>query len=110
MVEITSGQFLRATGTIGNSVFNFPSDATISTAGRPHTSAITIIHGGAGMIPFVVGDAATNGAANRLTTGDAKLDPLRSFLTDHFEPPNLRIITINLSPPVEAVYLPVLLR
>ncbi|MCB0162597.1 MAG: DUF11 domain-containing protein [Anaerolineae bacterium] len=94
VVDITTGQLLRASGTVSNSLFNLPSDATIATEGLPNTSAITITHGGGGIIPFMVGSAATNGTLNRLTTGDVSLDPPQSFLFDHFEPPNIWILSV----------------
>lgn len=87
IVEITAGQFFQGSGVI------FGRDETISTAGLPNSSAITITHGGDGVIPFIIGDPATNGVAGTLATGDASLTPVQAFFFDHFEPPNLWLLS-----------------
>ena len=87
-VQITAGQFFSATGVI------FGSNETISTVGQPNTGPITITHGGNGITPFIIGDPATNGVTQTLTTGDASVVPNQSFLYSHFEAPNLWIISV----------------
>jgi len=71
-VDVTAGQFFRATGsfTDRNGIL-----ASISTAGGQGGGAITIRHGGAGTTPFIVGDASTNGTAAAITSGDFTLEP-----------------------------------
>ena len=66
-VNITTEQFFRATGTFtdDNDV-----NASISTAGGQGGGDITIRHGGNGQTPFDVGDAATNGTAGAITSGE----------------------------------------
>ncbi len=84
-VQVTADQFVRLTGQV-------PSTAhSISTEGAANTSAITIKHGGFTTTPFIVGDAATNGSAGSLTTGDATIATTQSFLGNYHEPPNIWI-------------------
>ena len=52
-------------------------DASISTAGNPgdiNGGTIVIRHGGAGLIPFVVGDSMTNGTKGAITRGNSNSD------------------------------------
>ena len=66
-VDITAGQSIRGTSTFvdRNGVL-----ATISTAGGQGGGSITLRHGGNGVTPFIVGDAATNGLAGAITNGE----------------------------------------
>lgn len=77
-VDISTQQFFRATDTFraANGV-----NASISSFGNLGGGAITIRHGGNGVIPFDVGNAAINGTAGAITSGDATstITPLQSF-------------------------------
>ena len=74
-VDITTERFFRAIGTIPEL------DAvSISTAGGLGGD-ITITHGGNGRIPFVVGDATTNGTVGAITSGDFTIDSGSFFFT-----------------------------
>lgn len=90
-VNITTGQFFRATGTFRdrNNIL-----ASISTAGGNGGGDITITHGGNGTTPFVVGDATTNGTAGAITSGNSTINPSQSFPFTHREG-NIKIISIN---------------
>ncbi|HBE20105.1 MAG TPA: hypothetical protein DEG17_17550 [Cyanobacteria bacterium UBA11149] len=90
-VNITTGQFFRATGTFRdrNNIL-----ASISTAGGNGSGDITITHGGNGTTPFIVGDATTNGTAGAITSGNSTINPSQSFLFTHTEG-NIKIISIN---------------
>ncbi|MEQ9625287.1 two-partner secretion domain-containing protein, partial [Coleofasciculus chthonoplastes] len=66
-VEITTPSFFRATDSFPN--LN-GTTASISTGGVTAGGTITIRHGGAGVTPFIVGDASTNGTAEAITTGN----------------------------------------
>lgn len=90
-VDITTGQFFRATGTLidQNDILS-----SISTAGGQDSGDITIRHGGNGIIPFDVGDAATNGTARVITSGDFTIAPFQSFPFTHTEG-NIQIISID---------------
>ncbi|MEQ8467688.1 two-partner secretion domain-containing protein, partial [Coleofasciculus sp. E1-EBD-02] len=81
-VDITAGQYFRATDTFTdqNGI-----DASISTAGGNGGGDITIRHGGDALTPFKVGDAEINGTAGVLTSGDISIIPLRSFPLTHRE-------------------------
>ncbi|MEA5576252.1 CHAT domain-containing protein [Anabaena sp. UHCC 0451] len=65
-VDITTRRFFRATDTFTD---NNGTNASISTAGGTGSGSVTIRHAGNGDIPFVVGDATTNGTAAAITTG-----------------------------------------
>ncbi|MEG4816614.1 beta strand repeat-containing protein, partial [Microcoleus sp. K5-D4] len=75
-VTAITGNFFRATG-----AFSTPLSptgfASISTAGGAGGGKITIVHaggdGGTPIQPFVVGDAASNGTAGAITTGQSTI-------------------------------------
>ncbi len=100
-VDITTDQFFRATGTFTdrNSI-----TASISTAGGQGGGNITIRHGGNGEIPFDVGDAATNGTATAITSGDFSILPFKS-LPFTFREGNIQIISVD-PPPFEETISP----
>lgn len=87
-IQITAAQFFRGTGTL----FNNPT--TIAAQGLANTGAITITHGGNGITPFTVGNAATNGVAGGLATAATAINPVNAYLFDHFEPPNIWILSV----------------
>jgi len=70
-------------------------DTTIATNNNP----ITITHGGNGIIPFIVGDASTNGSAGILTTGTSSIAPTQSFFPSTIVG-NISILTGTNPPPV----------
>ena len=92
-VDITTERFFRATGT-----FTDDNDVTasISTAGGQGGGDITIDHGGNGETPFDVGDAATNGTAGAITSGEFTIAS-GSFLFNETEG-NISIIS-GVEPP-----------
>ncbi|MFZ9739429.1 MAG: CHAT domain-containing protein, partial [Prochlorotrichaceae cyanobacterium] len=66
VVAITD-RFFRATGTFSDQNLL---TASISTAGGQGGGTTVIRHGGSGVVPFVVGDAATNGTAGVISRGN----------------------------------------
>ncbi|WP_446345693.1 CHAT domain-containing protein [Coleofasciculus chthonoplastes] len=104
-VDITAGQYFRATDTFTdqNGI-----DASISTAGGNGGGDITIRHGGDALTPFKVGDTELNGTAGVLTSGDISIIPPHSFPLSHREG-NIEIIRADIptntvdDPPVNSV-------
>ncbi|MEQ8976123.1 MAG: CHAT domain-containing protein [Coleofasciculus sp. C1-SOL-03] len=90
-VDITTGQFFRATGsfTDTNGIAS-----SISTAGNLGGGEIIIRHGGNGETPFKVGDASVNGTVGAITSGDMTISPSESFLFTHVEG-NIQIISVD---------------
>ena len=68
--------------------------ASISTAGGLGGGDITIQHGGQGITPFTIGDAAVNGTAGAITSGGSTLHPLQIFPFTHQEG-NIRLISVD---------------
>ncbi len=93
-VDITTASFFRATDRFmaANGL-----EASISSIGSNQSGAITIRHGGNGIVPFDVGNATTNGAAAAITSGDFTIAPLQSFPFTHQEG-NIQIISIDAPP------------
>ncbi|NEP60355.1 MAG: CHAT domain-containing protein [Symploca sp. SIO2G7] len=89
-VQISTNQFFRATGTLADG-------SSINTAGGLGGGSITLQHGGNGDIPFDVGDAAINGTAGQITSGDFTISPNQSFLFTNTEG-NIEIISIDQLP------------
>lgn len=95
-VSIAAGGFVRGTG-VGRT------GATIDTTDAGGGGSITIEHdGGARGIPFVVGEAATNGTAGSITSGAETIAPIQSFPDDYIQG-NISIITSSppATPPIE---------
>ncbi|MEQ8960705.1 MAG: CHAT domain-containing protein, partial [Coleofasciculus sp. C2-GNP5-27] len=69
-------------------------ETSLSTAGGNGGGAITIRHGGNGEIPFIVGDATTNGTIEAISSGDFTINSEESFLFTHTAG-NLQIISID---------------
>jgi CHAT domain-containing protein len=93
-VDITTSRFFRATDTFPN--LN-GTTASISTGGVTAGGTITIRHGGAGVTPFIVGDASTNGTAEAITTGNTlpeqTLSPTAEFPYTHIQD-GIQIISV----------------
>jgi len=94
-VDITAGQFFRATGTF---IDQNGISASISTAGGLGGDSITLRHGGNGVTPFIVGDGTTNGNRATITSGDFTIAPTQSFLFTQ-QVGNIQIISVD-SPPI----------
>ncbi len=97
-VDITAGGVVQVTGTFTdqNGV-----EASISSAGTAGGGVITIEHtGGVNNLPLVVGDAAQNGTAGAIATGDTSILPPQSFPTPGtVNPTNSVSITFVNDPP-----------
>jgi filamentous hemagglutinin family protein len=93
-VEITTPSFFRATDSFPN--LN-GTTASISTGGVTAGGTITIRHGGAGVTPFMVGDASTNGTAGAITTGNTvpeqTISPTAEFPYTHTQD-GIQIISV----------------
>ena len=96
-VDITAGQFFRATDTFTDQNGTL---ASISTAGGNTGGDITIRHGGNGETSFDVGDATTNGTAGAITSGDFTINPTQSFLFT-FQERNIQILSVDEINPVD---------
>ena len=75
-VNIKTPGFFRATESF---LASNGTTASISTFGGGSGGAITIQHGGQGVIPFDVGNSAVNGTSGAITTGQQTITPVRSF-------------------------------
>jgi probable HAF family extracellular repeat protein len=97
-VDITTSRFFRATDSFQN--LN-GTTASISTSGAIAGGAIVIRHGGAGVTPFKVGDAGTNGTAAAITTGNLlpvqTISPQASFLYTHSQG-GMQILSVSEPP------------
>lgn len=94
-VDITAQQFVRITGLIDNS------NASISATGGQPGGSITIRHGGQGITPFIVGNAALNGSAGILTTGlDNSITSGSFYFTYSQSGPSGVIRIISVDPPI----------
>lgn len=100
-VNVTTGNFFQATDTFldKNGV-----NASISSAGVLDGGSVIIRHGGGGVTPFIVGDAATNGTAGAITRGNAAteqtISPTQSYLYTHKQDSDrLQIISVPAASP-----------
>ncbi|NEO87069.1 MAG: CHAT domain-containing protein [Spirulina sp. SIO3F2] len=94
-VSLASDRFIRLTQT-DTGLFG-TSNVSISTAGSQSGGAITIRHGGLGLVPFTVGDASINGSAGSLSTGTGviqNLNPTQAFLYN-FTQGNIQILSTD---------------
>ncbi|MEH2194356.1 MAG: CHAT domain-containing protein [Nostoc sp.] len=89
-VDIITNSFFRAIGTFSdrNGI-----NASISTSGGTGSGAVTIVHGGNGTTPFVVGNADTNGTAGAITTDSNNAILPNRFYTGNYTQGNIQIIT-----------------
>ncbi|MDB9493256.1 CHAT domain-containing protein [Spirulina subsalsa CS-330] len=86
-VEIRSDGDVRITGLANNDFQLRHQPASISTAGATAGGAIAIHHGGRGLVPFIVGDAAVNGSSDAIATGNlSTVTPTQAFLLEHRQP------------------------
>ena len=90
-VDITTGQFFRATDTFidRNGIL-----ASISTAGGQGGGDITIRHGGNGLVPFIAGDVSLNGTAGAITSGEFSIEPTRVMPFTTFVG-NIEVISVD---------------
>lgn len=90
-VIASSNTFFQATGLV---------PATGNSLKTQNGGVITVTHGGNGITPFIVGNAATNGTAGSLTTGAATIAATQSFYPSYTEigPPNIYIVTLAAPP------------
>jgi filamentous hemagglutinin family protein len=85
-VDITTNSFFQANDSFldQNNV-----NASISTAGAIDGGTIIISHGGNGMIPFIIGDAKTNGTSAAITRGNAQsqqtISPTQEYVYTHIQ-------------------------
>ncbi|OUC15145.1 MAG: hypothetical protein B0A82_08320 [Alkalinema sp. CACIAM 70d] len=97
-VDITAGQFFRATGTFldrNNTL------ASISTAGGQGGGNIILRHGtGTLGFPFIIGDSARSGTAGAITSGQFRLEP-QQRLFGSFTLGNIQLITTDPQSPPE---------
>jgi CHAT domain-containing protein len=100
-VDITTQSFFRATNSFQdrNGV-----NASISTAGGANGGSIIIRHAGGGTIPFIVGNAETNGTQGAITRGNTApeqtISPLQTYYPTHKQDADqIQIISVSgLSP------------
>lgn len=82
--------------------------ASIATSGAIAGGLVTIRHGGAGVIPFTVGDASVNGTAGAITTGNVlplqTISPQVSYPFTHSQG-GIQIISVK-EPPAPPVVIP----
>ncbi|MDJ0718132.1 MAG: CHAT domain-containing protein, partial [Prochloraceae cyanobacterium] len=90
-VDITTERFFRATDTFRDQNGR---NASISTAGSLGGGSIIIRHGGDGFVPFVVGDATTNGTAGTITSGEFNIEPKEFYFLTYREG-NISLITLD---------------
>ncbi|MBE9116149.1 CHAT domain-containing protein [Lusitaniella coriacea LEGE 07157] len=90
-VEITTNGFFRATG-------SFTSSNGVDASIANQNGNITIRHGGNGVMPFEIGNAATNGTVAAITSGTFTIAPVQSFPFSHQEG-NIAIISVDAPPP-----------
>ena len=94
-VDITAPRFFKAANGIvitaaGN---NNPVSASIYTNGTVNSGAITIRHGGNGLTPFEIGNAATNGTKDSIVSSNNNaINPPQSLLASKTQG-NIQIIT-----------------
>ncbi|MEM8641176.1 MAG: CHAT domain-containing protein [Cyanobacteria bacterium P01_G01_bin.54] len=90
-VTLESETFVTVNGTVTSSFVPFA--ASLSTAGQTASGAITLRHGGNGLVPFVVGNASVNGTSAAITTGSQTLLPTNSYLKSYTDQPGIQLLT-----------------
>lgn len=105
-VNITTPGLFRASSSFSN--LN-GTTTSISTSGAIAGGPVIIRHGGAGITPFTVGDARTNGTAGAITTGNVfplqTISPQVSYPFTHTQG-GIQIISVDEPPPAPPVVLP----
>ncbi|MCT7984591.1 CHAT domain-containing protein [Laspinema sp. A4] len=92
-IEINTGGFFRATGTLRDRL-DIPT--SLYTADANGNEAIVIRHGGDSETPFIVGDARTNGTVGGIFTGTEQLNGI--LLSSDRTQGNIAILS-NFAPP-----------
>jgi filamentous hemagglutinin family protein len=94
-VDLTASNRIRLTGSI---IDDTGLAASIATGGGTGSGNITLRHGGGGLVPFIVGDARTNGSAAVLASRRFTIAP-ESFLFTYQEGAGAgRIRIVSVSP------------
>ena len=105
-VNVTTPGFFRATSSFRN--LN-RTTASISTSGAIAGGPVIIRHGGAGITPFIVGNASKNGTAGAITTGNVfplqTISPQVSYPFTHSQG-GIQIISLTEPPPLPPIALP----
>ncbi|MGB3515663.1 MAG: CHAT domain-containing protein [Elainellaceae cyanobacterium] len=97
-VDITASNTIRITGSF---IDDTGLAASIATGGGAGGGNITLRHGGNGIVPFIVGDASTNGSAAVLSSRTFTIDP-DSFLFTYQEGEGAgRIRIVSVPQPVD---------
>lgn len=103
-VDITTQSFFQATDSFSdqNNV-----NASISTAGRADGGSIIIRHAGGGVIPFIVGNAGTNGTQGAITRGNSApiqtISPTQEYYFTHKQDEGrIQIISVSGTSPLPA--------
>jgi len=97
-VDITAGQFFRATGVFSDRNNTL---ASISTAGGQGGGSIIIRHGtGTLGLPFNIGDPSRSGTAGAITSGAFRIEPQQQLIGP-FTLGNIQLITTVPQPPPE---------
>ncbi|MDB9514377.1 CHAT domain-containing protein [Kamptonema animale CS-326] len=100
-IDITAGNLLTVSGTFTdtNGI-----DVSISSANGTSGGAIAISHAGGTTIPFIIGDATTNGTAGAITSGSETISPQFAVPVppSSYTQGNIAIVTSAPSPTPEA--------
>jgi filamentous hemagglutinin family protein len=94
-ITIVGEQNVRITGTL---IAANGQPASLSAIGTQQSGTIYIEHGGGGTIPFVVGNALTNGTAGTVTTGTEEIE--QGSFPDHEIRGDISIISGVEAPPI----------
>ncbi|MCT7966597.1 filamentous hemagglutinin N-terminal domain-containing protein, partial [Laspinema sp. D1] len=100
-IEINTGGFFRATGTLRDRL-DIPT--SLYTADANGNEAIVIRHGGDSDTPFIVGDARTNGTVGGIFTGTEQLNGI--LLSSDRTQGNIAILS-NFAPPPPIPFTPI---
>ncbi len=100
-VDITAGQFFRATGTFTAADGSI---ASISSIGNSGGGTVTIRHGGNGITPFIVGDGTLNGTAGAIVSTNNAIASGEYLYT--FTQGNISIVSVPEPPPVPTTLAP----
>jgi filamentous hemagglutinin family protein len=104
-IEITSFQFLQI---LGSFIDRNGTNASVSSVGGTSGGPITLFHGGAGVTPFVVGNATTNGTRAAITSAASNtIAPTQSYNLSYIQG-DIQILTPPPTAPPEKVPVPAL--
>jgi CHAT domain-containing protein len=79
-IDITAGRFFRADGEVFQGEFPVPIGSVVSDA-----ATVTIRHAGNEIVPFIVGDATTNGTVGAIVAGLDAIDPTQTFFPSYIQ-------------------------